>query len=670
MKHIRLFEPIRINRLAVGNRTVMPAMGLHFTDDYTFNDRYSAFYRRRAHGGVGLMIVGPLAIDLVGGAPVMPGLFDDSNMQTIQALNTELHRDTKAKLGVQLFHMGRNAPARLFTGEPALAPSAVRSRLTGDVPKAMTEEDIDRVQVSFVRAAERAVAAGFDFIEIIACTGYLISQFLSPLTNLRTDGYGGSWENRMRFGLETIRRVRAAIGPDVALGIRVAGNDFMEGSNTNDESALFCAEAEKAGVDAINVTGGWHETLVPQLTQAVPPGAYAYLARGIRDKVSIPVFASNRLGDPDVAERVLRSGAADMICWGRPLIAEPDLPRKVREGRIDEIIRCVSCNQGCFDSIFLGRGIFCAVNPTVGREGAAVPAADSSQCRKVFVAGGGPAGMQFALTASELGHAVTLFEKEKNLGGQIPVAAGPPAKGELLHIRDGMVGRLLKRNVEIRCGRPLTVDDVKRGRPDVVVVATGAQPIAIRVPGSDKPHVVDAWDILRGDVAHIGKKVVIVGGNAVGCETAEWIATDGLPDPETFMFLSCHGAEKSEKLKTLGICNGRRITVIDMVDRIGANVGPSTRWVLMQSLKKHEVQLRTGTRLVEIGDDAVVVETDAGRERIEADTVVMAVGSRSVNDLVEDLRPLGVEVLVIGDAKTPRKFSDAIAEGYEEALGI
>ncbi len=669
MKHVRLFEPIRINRLAVENRTVMPAMGLHFTDDYTFNDRYSAFYRARAHGGVGLMIVGPLAIDLYGGAPVMPGLFDDRNRKAIEALNAELHRDTKAKIGVQLFHMGRNAPTRLFTGEPALAPSAVRSRLTGEVPKAMTEEDIERVQDSFARAAGRAVAAGFDFIEIIACTGYLVSQFLSPLTNLRTDGYGGSWENRMRFGLELIRRVRAAVGPDIALGIRVAGNDFMEGSSTNAESALFCAEAEKAGVDAINVTGGWHETLVPQLTQGVPPGAYAYLARGIREKVSVPVFASNRLGDPDVAERVLRSGAADMICWGRPLIADPDLPRKVREGRLDEIIRCVSCNQGCFDSIFLGRGIFCAVNPTVGHEGEP-PAAKSSKRKKVFVAGGGPAGMQFALTASELGHAVTLFEKEERLGGQIPVAAGPPAKGELLHIRDGMTRRLGRTNVEIRLGRSLTADDVKRERPDAVAVATGAEPISIRVPGTDKPHVVDAWDVLKGDVARIGKRVVVVGGNAVGCETAEWIATDGLPDPETFMFLACHGAETPEKLRSLGVCNGRGITVIDMVDRIGANVGPSTRWVLMQSLNRHGVELRTGTRLAEILDDAVVVETGAGRERIGADTVVMAVGSRSVNGLVEEIRPLGVEVIVIGDAKTPRKFSDAIAEGYEEARNL
>ncbi len=233
-----------------------------------------------------------------------------------------------------------------------------------------------------------------------------------------------------------------------------------------------------------------------------------------------------------------------------------------------------------------------------------------------------------------------------------------------------MAKRLGRTNVEIRLGRSLTAEDVKRERPDAVVVATGAEPIAIRVPGIDKPHVVDAWDVLRGNVAHIGKRVVVVGGNAVGCETAEWIATDGLPDPETFMFLACHGAETTETLQSLGVCNGRGITVIDMVDRIGANVGPSTRWVLMQSLKRHGVDLRTGTRLVEILDDAVVVETGAGRERIGADTVVMAVGSRSVNSLVEELRPTGVEVIVIGDAKTPGKFSDAIAEGYAEARNL
>jgi len=669
MEYVRLFEPVTINRLRVANRTVMPAMGLHFTDDYAFNERYSAFYRRRAHGGVGLMIVGPLAIDLKGGAPVMPGLFDDTNLPVLGKLLAELHRDTEAKLGVQLFHMGRNAPARLFTGEPALAPSAVRSRLTGDVPKAMTEEDIDRVQDAFAQAAIRAVAAGFDFIEIIACTGYLISQFLSPLTNHRTDGYGGSWENRMRFGLEVIRRVRAAVGPGVALGIRVAGNDFMEGSNGNGESALFCAEAEKAGADAVNVTGGWHETTVPQLTSAVPPGAYAYLARGIREKVSVPVFASNRLGDPAVAERVLRSGSADLVCWGRPLIADPDLPRKVKEGRRDEIVRCVSCNQGCFDSIFLGRGIFCAVNPRVGREEQELPAR-ASRPRKIWVAGGGPAGMQFALTASGLGHDVTLFEKEGCLGGQIDVASRPPGKGELVYIRDGLEKRLKLEGVAVRCGRPLTAQDVREAAPDCVVVATGARPLRISVPGVDGAQVVDAWDVLVGRVPRIGDRVVVVGGNAVGLETAEWIASDGLPDAETFAFLACHEAEDGETLKRLSRSNGRRITVIDMADRIGANVGPSTRWVLMQSLRRHGVTLRPRARLLEITVDAVIVETDAGTESIGADTVVLAVGSRPMNELAEDCRALGVPVILIGDAKAPRKFSDAIAEGYQEALNL
>ena len=216
----------------------------------------------------------------------------------------------------------------------------------------MTRDDIEEVKEAMAKGALRALKAGFDYIEIMAGGSYLIGEFLSPVTNHRTDEYGGPLENRMRFGLEVIAKVREAIGQDFAMGIRVSGHDFVKGGHTNLESALFCEAAEKAGVDAINVTGGWHETMVPQITSDVPPGAYVYLARGIKEKVKVPVFASNRLGDPELAEKVLRSGAADMICWGRPLIADPDLPNKVKTGRIDERVPCIGCNQGCLDSIF------------------------------------------------------------------------------------------------------------------------------------------------------------------------------------------------------------------------------------------------------------------------------------------------------------------------------
>ena len=668
MDFIKLFEPITINKTRVKNRIVMPAMGLFMTDDYSFNERYCSFYRERGRGGVGLMVVGPLAVDRVGSAPFMPGLFEDRFVEPLRAFVDEMHQTTDATIGTQLFHMGRYAYST-FSGMTSIGPSAIPSRLTKETPRAMTKDDIETVKGAFASAALRAKEAGFDYIEIIACTGYLISQFLSPVTNRRTDEYGGPIENRMRFGIEVIGAVRKAVGPDTAVGMRIAGNDFMDGGHTNKESATFAAAAQKAGIDAVNVTGGWHETNVPQLTTNVPAGVYVYLARGIKEKVTVPVFASNRLGDPALAEKVLRAGSADMICWGRPLIADPDLPNKVREGRLDEIVSCIACNQGCFDSIFYGKAVHCVLNPTVGREDE-VRITPAENKKKVIVAGGGPGGMEFALTAAARGHDVTLYEKDTNLGGQVNLAKVPPGKHELQKIIDSMKSRMEHFGVTIKAGLALTETIVKEQRPDYLVVATGARPIDIKVPGIDKPHVVSAWDVLSDKIADIGKRVVIVGGSATGCETAHYLTSMGVPDPEAFTFLMYHNAEDPLLAMELLHKPGREVVVIDMVDRIADNVSKTSRWSLMKSLKLMGVKLMPGTKLLEITDDAVVVETGKGKQAIPADTVIIAVGARSVNELASSAQKDGISVITIGDAKAPRKITDAVREGFEEALTI
>jgi 2,4-dienoyl-CoA reductase (NADPH2) len=668
MEFVKLFEPITINTLQVKNRIVMPSMALAYTRDYSLNETHRAFYRERAKGGVGLMTIGPVGIDTVGSAPLTLGLFDDKYIEPLKAFLEELHRETDVKVATQLFHMGRYAFSS-FTGVPPIAPSAIPSKLTGETPREMTGEDIEEVKEAYAQSARRAKEAAFDLIEVLACTGYLISQFLSPLTNKRTDEYGGAIENRMRFGLEVIRKVRGAVGDDVPVGLRIAGNDFMEGGHTNIESALFAAEAEKAGVDAINVTGGWHETNVPQLTTNVPAAGFLYLARGIKEKVSIPVFASNRLGNPFVAEKALRSGACDMICWGRPLLADPELPRKVNEGRLKEIIPCISCNQGCFDAIFSASPVTCILNPRTGREkDREVKLAEVQQ--KVMVAGGGPAGMEFALTAAERGHEVTLYEKGSRLGGQVNLAKAPPGKAEFHNVIESMKHRMEQRGVKVRLNTRLTPEMVKKSKPDVLVVASGAKPMEMDVPGIQKPHVVSAWDVLMDKVSHIGETVVVVGGSATGCETAQFIASMGTPEPDTFTFLMYHSAEDPEFATKLLHNAGRRITVIDMVPRLANNVGRTARWSLMKGLRLMGVDLRTKTKLLEITDDAVIVETEKGRASLKADTVVMAVGVLPDDELARHVEENGIKVITIGDAKKPRKMTEAIWEGFEEALKI
>lgn len=668
MDFIKLFEPITINKTEVPNRIVMPAMGLFYSDNYSLNDRYKAFYRERARGGVGLMLIGPIAIDRVGSAPFMPGIFDDAQTAQFREFLEELHRDTDAKLGTQLFQMGRNASS-LFSGLQPIAPSPIPGSFSREIPREMTIDDIEEVKKSFADGARRAEEAGFDFIEVVGCTGYLISQFLSPVTNHRADEYGGSLENRMRFGLEVIHAVRASVGDDTAIGIRVAGNDFIDGGNTNRESVQFCIAAEKAGVDAINVTGGWHETNIPQLPTLVPPGAFVYLAREIKQSVNVPVFASNRLGDPLIAERALRSGSCDMICWGRPLIADPNLPRKAKEGRLDEIVPCISCNQGCFDSIFSGIPVHCILNPRASRENE-LTVEKAQHKKRIAVAGGGPAGMEFALTAAERGHDVTLYEREGDLGGQINMAKAPPGKKELQRIIDSMENRMANAGVTIKLNTALTAGIIQRDKPDVLVVASGARPIEIDVPGIDKPQVVSAWDVLRERVSDIGKNVVIIGGSATGCETAHYIASMDTLDAETFTFLMYHNAEDPAFAMKLLHQSNRTITVIDILGRFADNVGRTNRWPLLKSLRLVGVSLRPKTRLIEITDESVIVETKRGRESIPADTVIMAVGVLPLDDLAREIKTDGLKIITIGDAKEPRKISDAIREGFEKALQV
>jgi 2,4-dienoyl-CoA reductase (NADPH2) len=496
-----------------------------------------------------------------------------------------------------------------------------------------------------------------------------MSQFLSPVTNKRTDHYGGTIENRMRFPLEVIGRVRKAIGEDTALGIRVAGNEFMKGGNTNRESALFSRAAEEAGVDAINVTGGWHETTVPQLTGNVPAGGFLYLARGIKEAVTIPVFASNRLGDPHVAERALRSGSCDMICWGRSLITDPALPRKVQEGRLKEIVPCVACNQGCFDTIFSGNPVTCILNPLAGYE-AYYKVERAEEPKTIMVAGGGPAGMQFAITAAERGHRVTLFEKEARLGGQVNLAGAPPGKAELMKLIISMRDRMDLLGVEVILDTLLTPDMVSQKNPDLLVAATGARPVSPDVPGAQMPHVTDAWDVLSEKTWDIGRDVVVVGGSATGCETAHFIAAMDVPDPDTYTFLMLHGAEDRDYATSLLRASGRRVTIIDMVPRLANNVGKTARWSLMKSLKLLGVNLRPGTRLLEIREDAVVVETGNGQETIVADTVVMAAGVSPVRNLSEAIQDTDTELIEIGDAKAPGKITEAIRQGFLRALEV
>ena len=664
----QLFKPIRIGPLEIPNRILMPCMGTLFSLDQKLNERHYRFYERRAEGGAGVIVAGPVGIDFLGGGLIILSLREDSSIPDFKILADRVHAKG-SRLFVQLFHGGRYTFSMMIEGQQAIAPSPVRSRYTGEIPREMSLEEIEQVQDAFAQAARRAREAGIDGVEIIGSAGYLISQFLSPVTNLRTDGYGGSFENRARFALETIRKVRAAVGSDYPVTIRVAGNDFVHGGNTNDDQARYCQLFEQAGVDAINVTGGWHEAFVTQLTMEVPRGGYAYLAGGIRRRVKIPVIASNRITDPHTAERILKEGHADMVALGRVLVADPDWPRKAREGRPEEIRPCVGCMQGCMDRIFTGNALCCLVNAEAGLEGdRQIRRAESP--RKVMVVGSGPAGMEAARVAALAGHKVDLFEKGGGIGGQLHLAGAPPGRHEFLSFLDYYKVAMFRAGVRVHTDTEVNVQKVREFAPDVVILAEGAQPIVPNIPGVDQPFVITSWDFLLKNPP-LGDRVAVIGGGAVGLETAVLVAKIGTLEPGQLEFLMFHRAETDEKLHELLRRGTKEVSVFEMLPRAGQDVGRSSRWVLLQELQERQVRVLTNATVERFEPDGTVVYSLEGETKREHfDTVILAVGSKPAQKLSKLLEEAGIPFTTVGDCRSPRKILDAVHEGYLAASNL
>ena len=667
MEFPNLFSPITINGMTLKNRIVMTAMHLGYTPEGKVTERLVDFYTLRARGGVGLCVVGGCPIDEYGSMASMINLKDDSYVPGLRKL-TDSVQTAGAKIAAQLYQAGRYTHSSMIGGEKPFSASAVRSRLTGETPRALELEEIPGVQDKFAEAALRAQKAGFDAVEILGSAGYLISQFLSPLTNLRKDPYGGSFENRMRFGLEVMEKVRGAVGPDYPIIVRLAGNDFMAGGNTNKESKIFASELEGVGVDLFNVTGGWHETRVPQLTMFVPPKAFTYLAQGIKSAVSVPVLASNRINDPYIGEEILRNGEADMVTMARALLADPHLPNKVKEGKTGLIYHCIACNQGCFDRIFRQKAATCLVNPRAGLEGQ-ITSEPPKRKKKVLVIGGGPAGLKAACTAAERGHQVSLVEQNDRLGGQLLLNKSIPGREEMVVAATDLINNLKAFHVDIILNREADDAFVRELAPDVVVMATGARPLLPDIRGIETYGAILAWDLLAGK-AGVGKKVVIIGGNAVGLETALFLAHQGTISPEILHFLVTNRAETWDTLEDLTNRGNKEVTVLEMTKYAGKDIGGSTRWTVSTELKRLGVKIVTGAMALEVVQDGVKFEKDGVEDTLLADSVVIAAGATSEKTLSRDIEDLSSEFYIIGDAKEPRNALEAIKEGYLTGLKI
>jgi len=666
MKYTHLFSPIQIKTMVLKNRIVMTAMHLGYTPGGTVTDRLVDFYALRARGGAGLIIVGGCTIDPWAGMADMISIMDDTFLPGLEGL-TRAVKAEGAAIVAQLYQAGRYAHSSMIGGRKPFSASAVRSRFTGETPRALDIEEIPGVQDKFAEAALRAKKAGFDAVEILGSAGYLISQFFSPLTNLREDRYGGTFENRMRFGTQVVEKVRNAVGSRYPILMRLAGNDFMSGSNTNREARIFASELEKAGVDCFNVTGGWHETRIPQLTMHVPRKAFTYLAQGIRSAVSVPVIASNRINDPGLAEEVLKESQADLVTMARSLLADPDLPSKALQGKEHLIVHCIACNQGCFDRVFQREPVTCMVNPAAGME-KEFPVTPASKKKKVLIIGGGPAGMKAAVTASDRGHQVILVEKSSRLGGQLLLNEKIPGREEILLAAGDLEDNLKARPVEILLGKKADEAFIREASPDALVVATGATPLLPGIPGINHSKVVFAWDVLAGK-ATVGRRSIIVGGNAVGLETALYLAHKGTLSPEVLHFLMVNNAESPETIEELLNHGNKEVCVVEMTRKVGQDIGSSTRWTVMAELKRLGVKVITGAKAIEVTEVGLRIQKEARDQLLPADSVVIATGSKSENALAS-LKDLVPELHVIGDAKKPRNALEAIREGFLIGFGI
>ncbi|WP_022664778.1 FAD-dependent oxidoreductase [Desulfospira joergensenii] len=662
-----LFTPVTINQLSLDNRIYLPAMHLGMAVDFEVTDQIVDFYARRAKGQPGMICVGYATVDDLSGNTQNIGAHDDRFLPGLERLASAI-QENGSRAAVQINHAGRYNFSFFLNGKQPVAPSPVASRMTREIPREMTPEEIQETIRAFASAALRVKKAGFDAVEVLSGTGYLISEFLSPLTNQRIDAYGGSLENRMRFGLEVMSAVREAVGEDFPLVVRMNGNDFMEGGNSREELKAYASALSLGPADALCINVGWHEARVPQIVAQVPRGAFAYLARGIKEQVDVPVIASHRINDPETAREMIREGFCDMVAMGRSLIADPMLPLKAKAGKEREIVHCIACAQGCFDNLFSLKHVECLCNPLAGHE-CGEAKEKTPHPKKILVAGGGPAGMTAALTARRRGHDVVLYEASRRLGGQLHLAAAPPGREEFAQFAGDLEVQTALEKIPVVLNTRVDQALIEKEKPDAVILATGARPRVPDIPGMDLPHVAESWDVLT-DKRITGRKTVIIGGGAVGVETALFLAEKGTLPPDVLKFLLVNRAESCEVLHDMAVKGSKEVILIEMMEKIGAGIGKSTKWGMMQDLGRFGVETLTRARVTQITPEGLEYEQDGKLISLTADTVVVAAGSASHNPLESLVRKMEIECEVAGDAVKVGTAFDAVHQGYQAALNI
>ncbi|MBL7174615.1 MAG: FAD-dependent oxidoreductase [Desulfobacteraceae bacterium] len=636
----QLFSTFSIKNCYLKNRIVMPGLASFLVeDDGAFTDKTVEHYRLRAAGGPAMVIMEASAVSPEGiVSPHQARIYDDKFMNGLSRI-AEVIRSEGAVPGIQLHHGGRQTSARVIKQKPVAPSNLPCPTIRGDV-EPLTIGGIQEIVHKFADAATRAIKAGFELIELHGAHGYLINQFLSRFSNIREDEYGGDITGRTRFACDIVREIRERVGEDFPLSFKISAQEFVPDGITVDESIEILKPLVQAGIDIVQVSAG-NDATPEWISQPMfmEKACLADSAASIKKELDIPVMAVGRINDPLTANSIIEEGKADLVCIGRGLLADPEMPKKAKEGRLDEIRTCVACNT-CMESIFRKGRVECLVNPTLGRE-KEMEIHPTNTPKKVMVIGGGPGGLNVAWVAAKKGHEVSLYEKQALLGGQLILGCVSNFKKELRSLIDFQKRQIKKYGVKCHLNIEATLDTVKDENPDVVILATGSVPIKPSIEGIDTPIVSVLPQIFDGNRPII-KKTLIIGGGATGCEAALYLSENGCP-----------------------------VTIVEKLPKIGMHIESVTKRVILNKLEENNVRIVTEYELSRIAENGVFIRNREGKEVfLEGESVVIAIGTRPDNSLYSEINSQGITIYQIGDCLEPRGAKAAISEGAEIGRAI